>query len=96
MVALLGASGVGKSSLMRVIAGLTPPTSGQISGSDGVAIGFFTFQPTGEADILFNRQPRIEQILLPHPGDAAGQRQAVAAANLSRGRWRQSGKVKAA
>ncbi|MGK3142375.1 ABC transporter ATP-binding protein [Pantoea sp. C2G6] len=36
--ALLGASGVGKSSLMRVIAGLAEPTAGEISGSDGLPL----------------------------------------------------------
>ena len=34
-VALLGASGVGKTSLLRIIAGLAAQTSGTVSGSDG-------------------------------------------------------------
>jgi putative hydroxymethylpyrimidine transport system ATP-binding protein len=50
--ALLGASGVGTSSLMRVIAGLTPPTSGQISGSDGLPLaGRIAWM--GQQDLLY-------------------------------------------
>lgn len=50
--ALLGASGAGKSSLMRVIAGLTPPTSGQISGSDGLPLaGRIAWM--GQQDLLY-------------------------------------------
>ncbi|MBV4366721.1 ABC transporter ATP-binding protein [Erwinia phyllosphaerae] len=37
-VSLLGASGVGKTSLLRVIAGLTAPTAGTVMGSDGQPI----------------------------------------------------------
>ncbi|EFM21661.1 ABC transporter ATP-binding protein [Pantoea eucalypti] len=50
--ALLGASGAGKSSLMRVIAGLTPPSSGQISGSDGLPLtGRIAWM--GQQDLLY-------------------------------------------
>jgi len=50
--ALLGASGVGKSSLMRVIAGLTPPSSGEISGSDGQPLtGRIAWM--GQQDLLY-------------------------------------------
>ncbi|MDH2066799.1 ABC transporter ATP-binding protein [Pantoea sp. GD03673] len=50
--ALLGASGVGKSSLMRVIAGLTPPVSGEISGSDGLPLaGRIAWM--GQQDLLY-------------------------------------------
>jgi NitT/TauT family transport system ATP-binding protein len=34
-VALVGASGVGKSTLLRILAGLLPPTSGQVSAVNG-------------------------------------------------------------
>lgn len=50
--ALLGASGIGKSTLMRVIAGLTPPTSGVISGSDGLPLaGRIAWM--GQQDLLY-------------------------------------------
>ena len=49
---LLGASGVGKSSLMRVIAGLTPQSTGEISGSDGLPLaGRIAWM--GQQDLLY-------------------------------------------
>jgi hypothetical protein len=65
---LLGASGAGKTSLLRVMAGLAPATCGEVVASDG---------PRAEGDVLPNAQPGVKQIFLPHPRQAAGYRLAV-------------------
>lgn len=51
-VAMLGASGVGKTSLLKIIAGLAQPTSGSVSGSDGLPIqGRVAYM--GQQDLLY-------------------------------------------
>ncbi|CAI0732884.1 Aliphatic sulfonates import ATP-binding protein SsuB [Serratia entomophila] len=52
VVALLGASGSGKTSLLKIIAGLAQPTSGSVSGSDGLPIaGRIAYM--GQRDLLY-------------------------------------------
>lgn len=49
---LLGASGVGKTSLLKIIAGLTKPTSGRVTGSDGQPVkGRVAYM--GQKDLLY-------------------------------------------
>lgn len=51
-VALLGASGVGKSSLVKIIAGLARPTEGRVLGSDGKPLdGRIAYM--GQHDLLY-------------------------------------------
>ncbi|WP_017348259.1 ABC transporter ATP-binding protein [Pantoea sp. A4] len=52
IVALLGASGAGKTSLLRIIAGLAQATSGSVMGSDGLPIsGRIAWM--GQKDLLY-------------------------------------------
>lgn len=51
-VALLGASGTGKTSLLKIIAGLTPATSGSVVASDGLPVsGRIAYM--GQQDLLY-------------------------------------------
>lgn len=51
-VALLGASGSGKTSLLKIIAGLAKPTSGTVCGSDGLPLtGRIAYM--GQKDLLY-------------------------------------------
>lgn len=62
-VALLGASGVGKTSLLKIIAGLAPPTAGVVSGSDGLPLpGRIAWM--GQNDLLYPWLNVIENITL--------------------------------
>ncbi|MGB9096758.1 MAG: ABC transporter ATP-binding protein [Erwinia sp.] len=50
--ALLGTSGVGKTSLLKIVAGLAQPTSGKVIGSDGLPIqGRVAYM--GQKDLLY-------------------------------------------
>lgn len=52
VVALLGASGAGKTSLLKIIAGLMQPTAGEVTGSDGLPIaGRIAYM--GQKDLLY-------------------------------------------
>ncbi|MGO2569967.1 MAG: ATP-binding cassette domain-containing protein, partial [Serratia proteamaculans] len=51
-VTLLGASGAGKTSLLKIIAGLAKPTAGTVIGSDGQPIaGRIAYM--GQKDLLY-------------------------------------------
>ncbi|WP_084110512.1 ABC transporter ATP-binding protein [Erwinia typographi] len=50
--ALLGASGVGKTSLLKIVAGLARPDSGSVTGSDGQPVGQ-RIAWMGQKDLLF-------------------------------------------
>lgn len=51
-IALLGSSGVGKSSLLKIIAGLAKPSAGTVIGSDGLPLaGRISYM--GQQDLLF-------------------------------------------
>lgn len=51
-IALLGASGVGKSSLLKIIAGLAMPSAGSVMGSDGLPLaGRIAYM--GQQDLLY-------------------------------------------
>ncbi|AFJ46825.1 ABC transporter-related protein [Shimwellia blattae DSM 4481 = NBRC 105725] len=51
-VSLLGVSGTGKTSLLQIIAGLLPPTTGSVSGSDGQPLsGRIAWM--GQKDLLY-------------------------------------------
>jgi putative hydroxymethylpyrimidine transport system ATP-binding protein len=51
-IALLGASGVGKSSLLKIIAGLAQPSGGSVVGTDGKPVpGRIAYM--GQQDLLF-------------------------------------------
>ncbi|ANS43712.1 ABC transporter ATP-binding protein [Serratia inhibens] len=52
VVALLGASGAGKTSLLKIIAGLMQPTAGEVTGSDGLPMaGRIAYM--GQKDLLY-------------------------------------------
>jgi putative hydroxymethylpyrimidine transport system ATP-binding protein len=62
-VVLLGTSGVGKSSLLKIIAGLAKPSSGRVSATDG---GFLEGRIAymGQQDLLFPWLTVVENVML--------------------------------
>ncbi len=62
-LAMLGASGCGKTSLLRIIAGLLNPDSGKISASDGLPIaGRMAWM--GQRDLLYPWLSIIDNVML--------------------------------
>ena len=60
---LLGASGVGKTSLLKIIAGLTKPSSGTVTGSDGQPVkGRVAYM--GQKDLLYPWLSVIDNVAL--------------------------------
>ncbi len=49
-IALVGQNGTGKSTLLRILAGLEPPSSGQVYRAKGLRIGFLPQEATLEGD----------------------------------------------
>lgn len=62
-VALLGASGAGKTSMLRIIAGLSQPTSGTVTGSDDLPLTD-RIAWMGQKDLLYPWLTVIENVAL--------------------------------
>ncbi|WP_455818196.1 ABC transporter ATP-binding protein [Pseudomonas cerasi] len=63
LVALLGASGSGKTSLLKIIAGLAAPASGTVCGSDGLPLsGRIAYM--GQKDLLYPWLSIVDNITL--------------------------------
>ncbi|QKP78752.1 ABC transporter ATP-binding protein [Methyloligella sp. GL2] len=60
---LLGTSGVGKSSLLKIVAGLQAPTGGTIAASDGKPISH-RIAYMGQQDLLFPWLSVVENVML--------------------------------
>jgi putative hydroxymethylpyrimidine transport system ATP-binding protein len=62
-VVLLGASGVGKSSILKIVAGLSRPTAGMVSASDGLPLNH-RIAYMGQQDLLYPWLNVVENVML--------------------------------
>jgi putative hydroxymethylpyrimidine transport system ATP-binding protein len=62
-VVLLGTSGVGKSSLLKIVAGLSRPTEGSVAASDGLPLNH-RIAYMGQQDLLYPWLKTIENVML--------------------------------
>src|SRR5512143_130166 len=71
---LVGPNGCGKTTLMRILAGLEPPTSGHVSRDPNLRIGYLPqgFEP--------DQTMSLEDIIHQHTGDASSLEQELTSA----------------
>src|ERR1044071_4967573 len=62
-IALLGANGNGKSTLVKLIAGKLAPFSGQITRADKLSIGYFSQHPVDELDLQSSTYDHIRRLM---------------------------------
>lgn len=67
-VALVGANGVGKSTLLKILTGQIPSDSGRVSVREGIRLGYLTQQPTVNdrltvKEILFDEKNEVARVV---------------------------------
>lgn len=67
-VALVGANGVGKSTLLKILTGQLASDSGRVSVREGIRLGYLTQQPTVDdkltvKDILFDEKNEVARVV---------------------------------
>ena len=67
-VALVGANGVGKSTLLKILTGQIPSDSGRVSVREGIRLGYLTQQPTVDGnltvkEILFDENNEVARVV---------------------------------
>jgi ATP-binding cassette subfamily F protein uup len=67
-VALVGANGVGKSTLLKILTGQLSSDSGRVSVREGIRLGYLTQQPTVDdkltvKDILFDEKNEVARVV---------------------------------